>query len=247
QIINDLYQAVTSNTSVAFAQAGYLFRESWRHVTRDIHNVLTALEAHQHVLPPQISPMLNGLVPSKYERFHSIWLEQQQQQQQGDGKRCMEDPATAPYLQRLELIPSLSLTPTFTPLVTNYWAEVDYHLITLQVAGIALNCHAEARLDDKYGPSVLVNTTLGLGDNRVSLSVVDIGHSEPWTLNTYTIHIRRRPPSVPSPPITHQQHQVCHLKQECDLQISSREPCGLQKEPSKSSWTAMQNHRRILP
>lgn len=65
----------------------------------------------------------------------------------------MADPATAPYLQKIILVPDISLTPTFIPLVTSYWAEVEYEVITIQVTGVALHCQAEARLDDKFGPS----------------------------------------------------------------------------------------------
>ncbi|XP_068243038.1 cadherin-like and PC-esterase domain-containing protein 1 isoform X2 [Palaemon carinicauda] len=242
QVIADLYHAVSSNTSSAFAPSSYLLTESWRHTTRDLHNLVTSLEAYHRPLPPGLPTMLASLDLRQSEDVQEKWLKHQENQKE----KCMEDPATAPYLQRLTLVPELSLTPAFTPLVTSYWAEVHYELITIQVSGLALHCQAEARLEDKFGPSTLVNYTLGLGENRVSIAVVDIGHSEPWTLNSYTVHITRRPPPRPSPDITTRPHQVCALKQECELRVSPSEPCGLSVEPAFSSWNKFTTYRKKL-
>ncbi|XP_066979373.1 cadherin-like and PC-esterase domain-containing protein 1 [Macrobrachium rosenbergii] len=242
QVIADLYHAVSANTSAAFAPSAYLLTESWRHTTRDLHNLVTSLEAYHRPLPPGLPPMLASLDLRQSEDVQEKWLKHQENRKE----KCMEDPATAPYLQRLTLVPELSITPAFTPLVTSYWAEVNYELITIQVSGLALHCQAEARLEDKFGPSTLVNYTLGLGDNRVNIAVVDIGHSEPWTLNTYTIHITRRPPPRPLPDVTTRPHQVCALKQECELRVSPSEPCGLSTEPAFSSWAKFIAYRKRL-
>ncbi|XP_042214337.1 uncharacterized protein LOC121860980 isoform X1 [Homarus americanus] len=243
QVIGDLYHAVSTNTSTAFAPAAYLLTESWRHVTRDLHGLVTSLEAHHRPLPPGVSPMLDSHDLEQNEDIHEKWL----RHQESTKDRCMQDPTTAPYLQRIILVPDITLTPTFTPLVTSYWGEVEYGVIMVEVTGVALNCQAEARLDDKFGPSTLVNYTLGLGENRVPLAVVDIGHSEPWTLNTYTIHLTRRPPPVPSPDVTSLPHQVCGLKQECELRISPSEPCSLSIESSFNSWRVFLSHSQSLP
>ncbi|XP_071525533.1 uncharacterized protein [Panulirus ornatus] len=233
QVISDLYHAVSSNTSIAFASAAFLLTESWRHMTRDLHGLVTSLESYYRPLPPGISPMLAGLdLQPNDADIQEKWLKHQEDKRE----RCMQDPATAPYLQRIILVPDISLTPSFTPLVTSYLAEVEYEVITMQVTGVALHCRAEARLDDKFGPSNLVNYTLGLGENRIPIAVVDIAHSEPWTLNTYTIHLTRRPPPVPHPDITTEPHQVCVLKQECELRISPSEPCSLSSESAFNSW-----------
>ncbi|KAK8752902.1 hypothetical protein OTU49_008200, partial [Cherax quadricarinatus] len=243
QVMVDLYQAVSSNTSTAFAPASYLLTESWRHVTRDLHGLLTLLEGHSRPLPPGVTPMLASLDLDQNEDIHEKWLEHQDHPQD----HCMQDPATAPYLQRIILVPEVALTPAFTPLVTTYWAQVEYQTIMVQVTGVALNCQAEARLDDKFGPSTLVNYTLGLGENRLVLAVVDIGHSEPWTLNTYTLHLTRLPPPVPTPDLTLHTHQVCALKQECELRIAPSEPCGLSTESSFNSWRDFLTHSHGLP
>ena len=35
------------------------------------------------------------------------------------------------------------------------------------------------------------NYTLGLGTNHVTILVVDVTHTEPWIINTYTLHVYR--------------------------------------------------------
>ncbi|XP_069972371.1 cadherin-like and PC-esterase domain-containing protein 1 [Penaeus vannamei] len=243
QVINDLYHAVASNTSAAFSPASYLLTESWRHVTRDLHGLLTSLESFYRPLPSGFPPMLASLDLRQDEDIHEKWLRHQEAQK----NPCMEDPATAPYLQRIVLLPEVDLKPAFTPLVTSYWAEVEYELITVQVTGVALHCQAEARLEDKFGPSTLVNYTLGLGDNHLTLAVVDIAHSEPWTLNTYTLHLTRRSPPRPRPDVVSRpHHQVCALIQECELRMSPSEPCGLRVESSFTSWAAFLAHAQAL-
>lgn len=58
------------------------------------------------------------------------------------------------------------------------------------------------------------NYTLGVGENRISFLVVDISHTEPWVINTYTLVIHRLAithgelPFDPTFP-----HQVCSLHQ----------------------------------
>jgi len=60
----------------------------------------------------------------------------------------------------------------------------------------------------------LSNYTLGLGLNRVPLVVVDLMHSEPWTVNTYTLNIYRLRPGFQEQDFdASQPHQVCYLEQ----------------------------------
>lgn len=58
------------------------------------------------------------------------------------------------------------------------------------------------------------NYTLGVGTNKITLAVVDVSHTEPWVINTYTIYITRRGLADNEPPFRpHEPHQVCSLKQ----------------------------------
>ena len=36
------------------------------------------------------------------------------------------------------------------------------------------------------------NFTLGLGNNKISIVVVDVRHTEPWAINVYTVSIYRQ-------------------------------------------------------
>ncbi|XP_072174301.1 cadherin-like and PC-esterase domain-containing protein 1 [Diadema setosum] len=140
---------------------------------------------------------------------------------------CSEDRDTVPYLASLSTFPALNLT--FEPGTTEYHSSVPYGQVVLQVGAFARSCDCEARLEDKYGVSRPANFTLGLGHNRINILVVDMTHSEPWVLNTYTLHIHRAPRSNPSLLATDQEHEVCTLVQDCELKFLPTYSCGLQK------------------
>ena len=58
------------------------------------------------------------------------------------------------------------------------------------------------------------NYTLGLGQNRISIQVVDVTHTEPWVINTYTLYIHRASRTDSDGEIDLKQpHQICSLTQ----------------------------------
>ena len=60
------------------------------------------------------------------------------------------------------------------------------------------------------------NYTLGIGENRINMLVVDITHSEPWVMNTYTVTVYRK--SIMEDELAfvgNKNHQVCSLVQVC--------------------------------
>ncbi|KFM56817.1 hypothetical protein X975_20020, partial [Stegodyphus mimosarum] len=61
----------------------------------------------------------------------------------------------------------------------------------VRLSAQAQNCQTEVRIDDKYGPTRTTNYTLGVGENRITFYVVDITHTEPWVINTYTLVVHR--------------------------------------------------------
>ncbi|KAM7309234.1 cadherin-like and PC-esterase domain-containing protein 1 [Ixodes scapularis] len=149
---------------------------------------------------------------------------------------CSNEPSTMPYLSHIVTEPAVRLQPAFNPQRSEYWANVSYDLVLLKVWGLALHCGSEVRVDDKYAPPRPANYTLGVGENKLVLYVMDGGQPDPWVVNTYTLVIRRLPVTdermVFSPAAT---HQVCSLKQECEMQVAPSEPCGLYSEVS-SDW-----------
>ena len=65
----------------------------------------------------------------------------------------------------------------------------------------------------------VTNYTLGIGVNKISFVVVDISHTEPWVINTYTLVINRVPISHNVPQFRAQlPHRVCSFTQVCDKQ-----------------------------
>ncbi|GFY66242.1 cadherin-like and PC-esterase domain-containing protein 1 [Trichonephila inaurata madagascariensis] len=93
------------------------------------------------------------------------------------------------------------------------------------------------------------NYTLGVGENRISFLVVDITHTEPWVINTYTLVVHRltithgEPPFDPSIP-----HQVCSLHQECEMRVSPTELCGIQRDAGISrDWVSYSEEVANLP
>ena len=79
--------------------------------------------------------------------------------------------------------------------------------------------HRSSRFNNTCLPIVRrpSNYTLGLGSNSISIHVVDVTHSSPWIVNTYTLHIQRQErgvaPSSSLSPVNHSQKLACSLAQ----------------------------------
>ncbi|XP_072025253.1 LOW QUALITY PROTEIN: cadherin-like and PC-esterase domain-containing protein 1 [Amphiura filiformis] len=148
-----------------------------------------------------------------------------------DRPPCNDDPATMPFLSAFHFDPPLNLTPTFDPMVTEYEATVPHDMVLIKVWGFATSCDSEARLEDKLGASRPSNYTLGVGENRISMFVVDITHSEPWVSNSYTVNVYRQSVEEGEEQTWEddQPHHVCSLVQDCDLPFISDGPCGLNR------------------
>ncbi|KAK6177415.1 hypothetical protein SNE40_015520 [Patella caerulea] len=155
---------------------------------------------------------------------------------------CDKDPSSMPYLGYLSTVPPIKLTPEFSPLVTDYEAVVDYDVMLLTVMAFAKSCSSQARLEDKQGDSGISNITLGIGENKVWIFIVDTSHSDTWVVNTYTILITRQDPDIQSSFSSSKPHQICSLKQDCSLSFSMWDACGLQPVSSHGNWKSFTNH-----
>ncbi|XP_023235380.1 uncharacterized protein LOC111634775 [Centruroides sculpturatus] len=128
--------------------------------------------------------------------------------------RCSEDPSTKPYISDIQTLPYLEFHPPFSPYYTDYVANVTYDQLILRISASCQFCRCEVRLDEKDGPASATNYTLGVGENKIYLLVIDISHSKPWLVSTYTLTVYRLPlvhgeaPFDPS-----ESHQVCSLIQ----------------------------------
>ncbi|XP_076333149.1 cadherin-like and PC-esterase domain-containing protein 1 isoform X1 [Tachypleus tridentatus] len=233
-----------------------------QHGTADLHDILLRLEFYynRHLLDQEFSDdeikrseawrgmNLSSLMnePSDQQESHlqespDIYIDQ------FVGRKCSNDPITMPYIGQITTSPPLTLTPSFSSLVSDYTANVSYGQLLLRVWAFGQNCQTEVRIDDKYGPSRPTNYTLGVGPNKLSFFVVDTSHTEPWVVNTYTLLVYRLPVTHDEPPFSPDfPHQVCSLKQECDLQVFSNEPCGIQKE-RQADWITQMKTTADLP
>ncbi|XP_076333251.1 cadherin-like and PC-esterase domain-containing protein 1 isoform X2 [Tachypleus tridentatus] len=233
-----------------------------RHGTADLHDLSLRLELYynRHLLDQELSDdEIKSSVAWRGMNLSSLMnqpLEKQESYIQDDpdsyagqfvNRKCSNDPITMPYIGQIRMSPLLIITPAFSPLVTDYVANVSYDQLLVKVWAFGQNCQTEVRIDDKYGPSRPTNYTLGVGPNRISFLVVDISHTEPWVVNTYTLLVYRLSVTYNEPPFSPDlPHQVCSLKQECDLQVFPNEPCGIQKE-RHANWIAYMENAAVLP
>ncbi|XP_071784213.1 cadherin-like and PC-esterase domain-containing protein 1 [Asterias amurensis] len=161
--------------------------------------------------------------------------------------RCSDDPTTLSELLDFRTDPTIILSPTFDPKVTEYQAMVPHDVTLIKVWGFARSCDSEARVEDRYGISRPTNYTLGTGENRINMLVVDITHSEPWVMNTYTVTVYRK--SIMEDELAfvgNKNYQVCSLVQECNLQFIPSSSCGLNLVPSLS-WEDYVKSSKNLP
>ncbi|XP_038054432.1 cadherin-like and PC-esterase domain-containing protein 1 [Patiria miniata] len=161
--------------------------------------------------------------------------------------RCSDDPLVLSELLDFRTDPAILLTPTFDPKVTEYQAVVPHEVALIKVWGFARSCDSEARLEDRYGVSRPSNYTLGVGENRISMLVVDITHSEPWVVNTYSVIVHRKSITDGEADFDESKtHQVCSLVQECNLQFLQGSSCGLNLVPDLT-WKDYIKSKSRLP
>ncbi|XP_035676867.1 cadherin-like and PC-esterase domain-containing protein 1 isoform X2 [Branchiostoma floridae] len=160
---------------------------------------------------------------------------------------CNDDKATMPYLSGVFTEPKLEFSPAFSPLVAEYHVTVPYDTLLIKVWAFATSCDAEARLEEKDGLSRPANYSLGLGENRINFLVVDLTHTEPWVINTYTLHVYRERLTDTEPAFNPRvPHQVCTMTQDCDMRVFITEPCGLQPIRDQS-WDRYMSQHALLP
>ncbi|GAB6029952.1 cadherin-like and PC-esterase domain containing 1 [Chamberlinius hualienensis] len=239
-LLMELDGVIHSKKLSAISMDDYLSRLASRHNTVDVHHVLAYLEnfyssqldGHGKVPLNTWSDASDRVSSVDSELFLGIGESEKELKPSLDGHtKCSEDPSTLPYIKSIYTEPSLTLNPPFSPAVMEYFVNVSYDQLLVKVWASALNCQCEVRLEEKFGISQPTNYTLGLGDNHVTFVVVDIRHTEPWVINTYTLTIRRQDVSHSEPNFDVQSpHEVCSIRQECDFQMVPSEPCGLHKD-----------------
>ncbi|XP_054163074.1 cadherin-like and PC-esterase domain-containing protein 1 [Oppia nitens] len=214
------------------------------HRTADLHSLLMSLERYyyRHIIDEDYGDSAgNTNDHSNHNQItiqnNSVFLSNKSPFDSSVINDCSDEPSTLPYLASIELSPKLQLIPPFSPFITQYHCNVSYEQLLVNVWAKAHNCQSEVRLDDKFGSSRATNYTLGIGVNKISLVVIDISHTEPWVINTYTILINRVPLSHKVPDFAAQlPHRVCSFTQDCDMRVFSRNQCGLTEQSNYPDW-----------
>ncbi|XP_029902090.1 cadherin-like and PC-esterase domain-containing protein 1 isoform X2 [Myripristis murdjan] len=144
-------------------------------------------------------------------------------------ERCVD-----PHLRQIYTDPPLTLTPTFSPWVKEYHAEVPFDVVTVRIRPEPVSSACLIHLDEHRGPRT-ANYPVGLGNSRISILVADETVPEPVVMTIYTLHMYRE--SRPSLPMFGD-HVMCGFVQDCGLIVQPGQPCGLQPFPGpKTSST----------
>ncbi|XP_075456054.1 cadherin-like and PC-esterase domain-containing protein 1 isoform X2 [Ascaphus truei] len=109
---------------------------------------------------------------------------------------CSNDNNTQSHIRRIFSSPQLDLTPEFNPKIKEYYAEVPFDVVTVEIGAEAANCKSQVHLVEREGPRV-ANYPLGLGTNQITIHVTDESKSSS-ILRSYRITVNREDrPSLP--------------------------------------------------
>ncbi|KAG8439823.1 hypothetical protein GDO86_005839 [Hymenochirus boettgeri] len=135
---------------------------------------------------------------------------------------CSNDDSTLCYISYIYSHPKLELNPDFNPEIKNYYVEVPFDVVTVEIGAEATHCKSQVQLE-KDGQRV-ATYPLGLGNNEITIYVMDKLKPTPGVLRKYHITIHRE--DRPSLPLFNQ-YTMCGFVQDCGLIINQEEPCGL--------------------
>ncbi|XP_026218762.1 cadherin-like and PC-esterase domain-containing protein 1 isoform X2 [Anabas testudineus] len=133
-------------------------------------------------------------------------------------------PCVDPQLRQIYTDPPLTLTPSFSPRVKEYRAEVTFDTVTVRIRPEPVSPACRVHLDEHGGPR-MANYPVGLGNSRISILVTDDSDPEPVVMAIYTVHMYRE--SRPSLPMFGD-HVMCSFVQDCGLLVQPGQVCGLQ-------------------
>ncbi|OCT89039.1 cadherin-like and PC-esterase domain-containing protein 1 [Xenopus laevis] len=138
-------------------------------------------------------------------------------------KNCSYDDNDLPYVRFIFSNPQLVLLPAFNPRIKDYYVEVPFDLLMVEIGAEAVHCDSEVHLEEKEGQRT-VAFPLGLGLNQITINVTDKSEPSPIVLRSYRITVHREQrPSLP----LFDHYIMCGFVQDCGLIIHPDKPCGL--------------------
>ncbi|XP_053112464.1 cadherin-like and PC-esterase domain-containing protein 1 isoform X2 [Hemicordylus capensis] len=167
-------------------------------------NLRTSYSAKQH------TKVRASTTAEKHEGLHLL--------NQAKEIPCSHDKDTLLHVRQIFTSPDLGLHPEFDPKIKEYYTEVPFDVVTVQIRAEPMNCQCEVHLDEKKGPSA-ANYPLGLGINRINILITDESQSLHEILSIYKIIIYRedRPNML-----------LFDDFMDCGSLIHPEESCGLQ-------------------
>jgi len=63
------------------------------------------------------------------------------------------DSSTLPFISFITFKPNINLYPSFSPLITQYYANASYDYLNVNIYSLSKNCQTEVRLEHKFGQS----------------------------------------------------------------------------------------------
>ncbi|WAR25835.1 CPED1-like protein [Mya arenaria] len=133
--------------------------------------------------------------------------------------KCNEDSSDCGQIDSIHTEP-----PTEVQAVSarEYSLHVDFDVIVLRVHVSTQGCACRVILEEKHGSAGPRNITVGLGENRVAIYMVDTGGPEIKVVTMITLYIYRRQRVVDELVST----RLCAIKQDCSMRYDPESSCG---------------------
>ncbi|XP_031570866.1 cadherin-like and PC-esterase domain-containing protein 1 isoform X2 [Actinia tenebrosa] len=212
-----------------------------RRSTPQLHSVLTEMESYREGFAsdgdvPHVDQRKGYWETDDDDYPDKISPDSSSNVQRQSRPKCNEDSSADPVLTAIYIDPtSADFTPAFTPEITEYDVTFPFDVAVVKIWG-ATTCGSEARVNSVTGTSGAANYSVGVGWNKFAIHLVDTSLAHPSVIGTYNINIYRRGRSNQHKPFSDSAttHEMCSLKQDCDLKAFPGLPCGPQKIPEKT-------------
>ncbi|XP_072255133.1 cadherin-like and PC-esterase domain-containing protein 1 [Pyxicephalus adspersus] len=188
------------------------------------HEIFSSLMEYSEIFNISIATQREPLGYRGFPRLSATSIETGSFSDTSKVVNCSNDNDTLSYISRIFSNPPLDLTPEFNPKIKDYYVELPFDVVTMEIGAEPAHCKSQVHLDDRDGPRA-GNYPLGLGFNQITLHVMDESKPSPVLLRTYRITVHRE--DRPSMPLF-DHHRLCSFVQDCGLIIHEKEPCGLQ-------------------
>lgn len=142
----------------------------------------------------------------------------------GAASVCSNNPKDIGKLEAIYTVPRIDLQE-LSP--RSYNGTVGYHTILVRVWAYSKCCNCQVKLENKYNEPGARNITLGLGENKIMIYIVDSTSQDLEILSTISVSIYRKNRGLVSSTVNNGHLKTCTLKQECSLKFDHAAGCGL--------------------